>query len=136
MSHLPAVGLGAIGWPEDDLADRVSEGVLPQAPVQVRGGEQLGVVLRRPGQQRRALTTEAASGVQGPVVVRAHAASVRAQVTGTRTIARTILAIVSAPFDEGVSSRPGARSGPGHPDGADCLAPDRAGPPREFPPGR
>ncbi len=59
MSPLQTIGLGAIGWPEDEwpedgLADRVSEGVLPPAGHQVRDGEQFGVVLCRPGQQRRA----------------------------------------------------------------------------------
>src|SRR6202012_4878454 len=47
-----AGGLGPVGRPEDDLADGVGQLVLPQAPAQVRGGEQLRVVLGQPGQQR------------------------------------------------------------------------------------
>src|SRR6185437_4879377 len=79
MSHLQVIGLGAIGWPEDDLADRVGEGVLPQAPVQVSGAEQLGVVLCQPREQGWPLDAEAGLRVEGPddrdefQVPRAHA---------------------------------------------------------------
>ena len=66
MGDLQAIGLGAVRWPEDDLPDRVGEGIQPQAPVQVRAGEQLGVVLRQPGQERWPPQAETALCVEGP----------------------------------------------------------------------
>jgi hypothetical protein len=48
------------------VANGVGDGIPPQAPVQVRGFEQLRVILGQPGQQRRPGNTEAGLHVQGP----------------------------------------------------------------------